>query len=121
MSEQASEETGSGAGISLGGNSLGGNSLGDGAHGDRIAEATSRIAELEAELEASGTTTREASELARAKALLHAWVDSVVAVVATPGVGRAVLIHDNGTESRIASPDLPFRLAVPVSFDGRED
>jgi len=116
MSEQGSEETGSGAGSSLGGNSLGG-----GAQGDRIAEATSRIAELEAELEASGTTTREASELARAKALLHAWVDSVVAVVATPGVGRAVLIHDNGTESRIASPDLPFRLAVPVSFDGRED
>ncbi|WP_313434966.1 hypothetical protein [Novosphingobium sp.] len=86
----------------------------------RIEEATARIVELEAELEASGTTTRKAAELARAKALLHYWVESVVAVVATPGVGRAVLIHENGTESRIASPDLPFRLAIPVSFEPRE-
>ncbi|WP_334181571.1 hypothetical protein [Novosphingobium sp.] len=86
----------------------------------RIEEATARIVELEAELEASGTTTREAAELARVKTLLHDWVESVVAVVATPGVGRAVLIHDNGTESRIASPELPFRLAVPVSFERGE-
>lgn len=86
----------------------------------RIEEATARIVELEAELEASGTTTREAAELARVKTLLHDWVESVVAVVATPGVGRAVLIHDNGTESRIASPELPFRLAVPVSFERDE-
>lgn len=83
---------------------------------DRIGRATSRILELEAELEAAGTTTREAIALARAKALLHDWVDTVSAVVATPGVGRVVLIHDNGTESRIASPELPSLLAVPVSF-----
>lgn len=83
---------------------------------DRIDEATARIVDLEAELEASGTTTREAAALARAKAVLHEWVDSVSAVVATPGVGRVVLIHANGSESRIASPELPFLLAVPVSF-----
>lgn len=85
---------------------------------DRIDEATARIVDLEAELEASGTTTREAEALARARAVLHEWVDSVSAVVATPGVGRVVLIHENGTESRIASPELPFLLAVPVSFGG---
>ncbi|HUD28206.1 MAG TPA: hypothetical protein VMQ93_04990 [Novosphingobium sp.] len=83
---------------------------------DRIAEATTRIADLEAELEAAGTTTREAEALARVRALLHEWVDSVTAVVATPGVGRVVLIHENGSESRIASPELPYRLAVPVTF-----
>lgn len=85
---------------------------------DRIDEATARIVDLEAELEASGTTTREAEALARARSVLHEWVDSVSAVVATPGVGRVVLIHENGTESRIASPELPFLLAVPVSFGG---
>ncbi|WP_404479791.1 hypothetical protein [Novosphingobium sp. BL-52-GroH] len=83
---------------------------------DRIDEATARIADLEAELEASGTTTREAQALARIRALLHEWVDTVSAVVATPGVGRVVLIHENGAESRIASPELPFLLAVPVRF-----
>ena len=86
----------------------------------RIEEATSRVVELESELEASGDVTTEAAALARAREILHAWVDSVTAVVATPGVGRAVLIHENGTESRIASPDLPSRLAVPVTFTKRE-
>ena len=84
---------------------------------DRIDEATARIADLEAELEASGTTTREAEALSRIRALLHDWVDTVTAVVATPGVGRVVLIHDNGTESRIASPELPYLLAMPVTFE----
>lgn len=83
---------------------------------DRIDEATARIADLEAELEASGTTTRDGAALVRVRALLHEWVDTVTAVVATPGVGRVVLIHENGAESRIASPELPFRLAVPVTF-----
>lgn len=87
---------------------------------DRIDEATSRIADLEAELEASGTTTRDAEALARVRAVLHQWVDTVSAVVATPGVGRVVLIHENGSESRIASPELPFLLAVPVRFDERD-
>ncbi|MCJ2180631.1 hypothetical protein [Novosphingobium album (ex Hu et al. 2023)] len=86
----------------------------------RIEEATARVIELEAELEAAGSATTEEAQLARAKEILHAWVDSVTAVVATPGVGRAVLIHDNGTESRIASPDLPFKLAVPITFTKRE-
>lgn len=86
----------------------------------RVEEATARVIELEAELEASGSATTEEAALARAREILHEWVDSVTAVVATPGVGRAVLIHENGTESRIASPDLPFRLAVPITFAKRE-
>ncbi|MCJ2187033.1 hypothetical protein [Novosphingobium beihaiensis] len=87
----------------------------------QIEEATARVIELEAELEAAGSATTEDAALARAKAVLHAWVDSVTAVVATPGVGRAVLIHGNGTESRISSPDLPQKLAVPVTFEKRGD
>ncbi|MCT2399277.1 hypothetical protein [Novosphingobium mangrovi (ex Huang et al. 2023)] len=86
----------------------------------RIEEATSRVIELEAELEAAGSATTEETALARARETLHSWVDSVTAVVATPGVGRVVLMHENGTESRIASPDLPFKLAVPVNFTRRE-
>jgi len=84
---------------------------------DAIDEATARIVELEAELEAAGSTTREEKALARARALLHEWVDSVTAVVATPGVGRVVLIHEDGSESRIASARLPMTLAVPINFE----
>ena len=79
--------------------------------------ATHRVIDLESELEASGNVTTEAEALAEARAILHRWVDTVVAVVATPGVGRAVLIHANGNESRIASPDLPALLSPPVNWE----
>lgn len=85
-----------------------------------IEEATSRISELEAELEASSDTVTASEALARSRDILHHWVDSVTAVVATPGVGRVVLIHDDGRESRISSSDLPHKLAPPVSFERRD-
>ncbi len=85
-----------------------------------IDEATSRVIELEAELEAAGNVTTDTAALARARSLLHEWVDSVTAVVATPGVGRVVLIHANGHESRITSPELPAILAVPVTWTPEE-
>jgi hypothetical protein len=75
-----------------------------------------RVTELESELEAASDASTAGDQLARAREVLHRWVDSVTAVVATPGVGRVVLIHDNGRESRIASPDLPLLLSAPVSW-----
>jgi hypothetical protein len=80
-----------------------------------------RVTELESELEASSEATIGGDALARAREVLHGWVDSVTAVVATPGVGRVVLIHDNGTESRIASPDLPMLLSIPVSWSEKSE
>ncbi len=85
------------------------------------AEAAERVLELEAELESSGTASTGGDTLAFARAALHAWVDTVTGVVASPGVGRVTLIHGNGRESKIASPDLPFLLTRPVSFDAAED
>jgi hypothetical protein len=81
-----------------------------------VDQAVERVTELESELEASSDATTGGEALARARELLHAWVDSVTAVIATPGVGRVVLVHENGRESRIASPDLPNLLAVPVTW-----
>lgn len=83
-----------------------------------ITEAVNRVVELEAELEASGTATTEGAKLDFARAALRDWVDSVVAVVASPGVGRVTLIHANGSESKIASPDLPYLVTPPVAWDG---
>jgi hypothetical protein len=83
----------------------------------RIKEATDRVIELEAELEASGTATTQGDKLAFARAALHDWVDSVVAVVASPGVGRVTLIHANGNESKIASPELPYLVTPPVTWE----
>jgi hypothetical protein len=84
---------------------------------DAIDEAADRVIELEAELESAGEAKTRGAALVDAHAALHQWVDTVVGVVSSPGVGRVTLIHANGRESRIASPDLPFLLSKPVRFD----
>lgn len=84
---------------------------------DAVRKAAERVLDLEAELEAAGDASTEGAALARAHAALHQWVDTVVGVVASPGVGRVTLIHRNGRESKIASPDLPFLLSEPASFE----
>jgi hypothetical protein len=80
-------------------------------------DAAQRVVELEAELEASGTAATEGDKLDFARAALRDWVETVVGVVASPGVGRVTLIHANGSESKIASPDLPYRVTPPVAWD----
>jgi hypothetical protein len=83
-------------------------------HEDGRLSATDRVIKLEEELEASGVPTLDHDSLAAARALLHEWVDSVVATVVSPGLGRVTLIHANGGQSTITSPDLPFTLSKPV-------
>jgi hypothetical protein len=86
---------------------------------DAVEQAADRVIELEAELESAGTATIAGDDLSIARAALHDWVDSVVGVVSSPGVGRVTLIHKNGRESKIASPDLPYLLVKPITF-GKE-
>jgi hypothetical protein len=80
---------------------------------DHIREAANRLISLDAELEAAGEASTADAAVATARAILHEWVDTVVAVVSSPGVGRVSLIHANGRQSGIASPDLPFLLSRP--------
>jgi len=81
-----------------------------------IEQAAERVVSLEAELEAAGHATTDSAELVFTRAALNQWVDSVVGAVASPGVGRVTLIHANGSQSKIASPELPYLLTRPVSF-----
>jgi hypothetical protein len=83
---------------------------------DRIRDVADRVMELESELEASGEASLDRESLEFARAALHKWVDTVVGVVSSPGVGRAMLIHEGGFESKIASPNLPFLLSKPAKF-----
>ena len=84
---------------------------------DSVDQAAKRVLALEHELESAGSASTEGDELALARAVLHRWVESVVGVVSSPGVGRVMLIHENGRESKIASPDLPFLLSRTVVFE----
>lgn len=86
-----------------------------------VQQAADRVVELESELEAAGEATLSEDQVARAKAVLTEWVETVVGVVASPGVGRVTLIHANGTETKIASPELPFLLSKPVSWAQRDE
>ncbi len=83
----------------------------------KVEQAAERVLKLEEELEAAGNASTEGDDVATARAVLHAWVDSVVGVVTSPGLGRVTLIHNNGRESKIASPDLPYSLSKPVTFE----
>lgn len=80
-----------------------------------VEEAVARVIELEHELESAGEAS-VGEALAFSRERLHEWVETVVGVVASPGVGRVTLIHANGRESKIASPDLPFLLSKPAKF-----
>ena len=80
-------------------------------------EAIDRVIQLEAELESASEATTAEAALARKRAILHAWVDTVTAVVATPGVGRVVLLHGNGNRTGIASAELPMLLAEPIRWE----
>ena len=84
--------------------------------GRSIEEAVERTIELESELEAGGEATLEGEAVAAARQELHKWVDTVVGVVASPGVGRVMLIHQDGAESKVSTPNLPFLLSKPAKF-----
>lgn len=88
----------------------------------KIASQAERVVALEAELESAGEVSIEAAELERSRQALHDWVDTVVGVVSSPGVGRVSLIHKDGSQSSIASSKLPFLLSRPARFvNGSDD
>jgi hypothetical protein len=82
-----------------------------------IEASAARIIALEAELESAGELSHAAAEMERTRQVLHDWVDSVAAVVASPGVGRVTLIHADGSQSGITSRTLPFLVTRPARFD----
>ena len=82
-----------------------------------VEQAVEHVLELEAEREVSGVASTGGDDLDHAKKALHAWVDSVVGVVAAAGSGRVTLIHANGRRSGIASADLAYAVTPPVNWD----
>ena len=73
-----------------------------------------RVLEFADELEASGEISIAKDALESARAALHAWVDDAIGFVATPAFGRVTVIHPDGQQSTIASPDLPYSMSAPV-------
>jgi hypothetical protein len=87
---------------------------------ETIENAAERVIALEAELESAGEAALSGDQLAISREALHDWVETVVGVVSSPGVGRVTLIHRDGTQSSISSPRLPFLLSRPAKFDTKE-
>ncbi len=77
---------------------------------DAIAE---RVLKLAGELEASGDVKAQGGELERARAALHRWIDDATGFVTTPAFGRVTVIHGDGRQSSIQSPDLSYRMSLP--------
>lgn len=83
---------------------------------DKIVSQAERVVALEAELESAGEVSLVEAELEQSRAALREWVETVVGIVSSPGVGRVSLIHKDGSQSSIASPKLPFLLSRPARF-----
>jgi hypothetical protein len=87
----------------------------------KIASQAERVVSLEAELESASEVSLEDAALTFSRAALHEWIETVVGVVSSPGVGRVSLIHNDGSQSSIASAKLPFLLLRPARFDAESD
>ena len=81
-------------------------------------EIADRVIALAEELEVSGEVSVDTEELARDRAALHAWVDTVVGVVLTPGFGRVTVIHEIGRPSTISSWELCLKMTEPRNRRG---
>ena len=79
--------------------------------GDAIAERVLKLAE---ELEASGDVRAGGADMEHARAALHRWVDEATGFVTMPAFGRVTMIHANGRQSSIQSPDLSYSMSIPL-------
>lgn len=74
-----------------------------------------RVLKLAGELEASGDLKARGADLERARAALHRWIDEATGFVTTPAFGRVTVIHGNGRQSSIQSPDLSYSMSEPLA------
>lgn len=88
---------------------------------NHVVSKAERVAALEAELESAGEISVADLELQHLRSVLHEWIDGVVGIVSSPGVGRVSLIHSDGSQSSIASSRLPFLLSRPARFGSSHD
>lgn len=75
-----------------------------------VADHVQRLAE---EVETHADVVLEGSTLERGRAKIHEWIDGMTGFVVNPAVGQVTVIHGNGRQSNIFSPDLPFLLVRP--------
>ncbi|HSI19300.1 MAG TPA: hypothetical protein VK980_16130 [Sphingomonas sp.] len=81
---------------------------------DTLRAVANQVIELEEEVEASGVAAIDGSELEWSRAALHKWVDDMIGVVVSPGLGRVTVIHPGGKRSSIASSTLPYAMSRPL-------
>lgn len=86
-------------------------------HKDKAQAAIDETIKFAEEVEAHGVVTTDSDALEQARAVLHRWVDTVTGVVTVPAFGRVALVHQNGRQSTITSPELPF--LVSSTTDGK--
>jgi hypothetical protein len=78
----------------------------------KIQNAADKIIGLEDELEAPGLAAVGDASLAKAKQVLHQWIDQMKGVVVNPALARVTVIQADGYASSIASADLAFKMSA---------
>lgn len=85
---------------------------------DDLRQKADRVVKLAEEVEVSGEISLDDATLQRDRAALHAWIDTAVGVVLTPGFARVTLLHNNGTQSTIVSWDLCLAMSLGRNAKG---
>jgi hypothetical protein len=79
---------------------------------EKIRTTADRIVELGAELEAPGNAVLGDASLAKARTVLHQWVDGMKGIVVNPALGRVTVIDASGSAASIGSADLAFQMSA---------
>ena len=79
----------------------------------KVEAAVDEAVQFAEEVEAGVETSTEGARLARVRALLHAWVDTVEGAVVNNAMGQVTLVHSDGVRSSITSKNLHFALSAP--------
>jgi hypothetical protein len=77
----------------------------------RTRELADRVLEMAQEVETHADATVEGEARRRCRGRRDGGVDTAPGVVVNAALGRVTLIHADGRQSTIASPDLPFILS----------
>lgn len=81
-----------------------------------VADHVQRLAE---EIETHADVALGGPALENGRARIHEWIDGMTGFVVNAAQAQVTIIHANGRQSTIFSPDLPFQL-VRAAGDSKE-
>ena len=82
---------------------------------DKAQEVADHVQRLAEEIETHADVALGGAALESGRARIHEWIEGMTGFVVNAAQAQVTIIHANGRQSTIFSPDLPFLLVRPPS------